>query len=227
MSLNKHTKKSIKKFLDRHYKYGETGGEKVNALDVYELYKECKPGVVEINYLQFHQRAVALGVKVKRDKRKAASYYYATPLTDLSVKHHGATIATEELDDENENSYVTLNLVNIRGLITESHNKMETLDKFAKLKGGKRKILAITETHLIKGEHLKAEVKNIHIQYIQSYPVISTSLISTPRYLDINLRSRPKQSLFKRKLPGYLDISISTTRYLDIISNPLEEKLDI
>ena len=58
-------------------------------------------------------------------------------------------------------------------------------------------------------------------------PIISTSLISTPRYLDINLRSRPKQSLFKRKLPGYLDISISTTRYLDIISNPLEEKLDI
>ena len=62
---------------------------------------------------------------------------------------------------------------------------------------------------------------------IQSYPVISTSLISTHRYLDINLRFRPKQSLFNRKLPGYLDISISATRYLDIISNPLEEKLDI
>ena len=46
-------------------------------------------------------------------------------------------------------------------------------------------------------------------------------------YLDINLRSRQKQSLFNIKLPGYLDISISTTRYLDIISNPLEEKLDI
>ena len=41
------------------------------------------------------------------------------------------------------------------------------------------------------------------------------------RYLDINIRSRQKQSLFKRKLPGYLDISISTSRYLDIISNPL------
>ena len=62
---------------------------------------------------------------------------------------------------------------------------------------------------------------------LQSYPVISTSLISTSRYLDINLRSRQKQSLFNIKLPGYLDISISTTRYLDIISNPLEEKLDI
>ena len=64
-------------------------------------------------------------------------------------------------------------------------------------------------------------------KYIQSYPVISTLLISTSRYLDINLRSRQKQSLFNIKLPGYLDISISTTRYLDIISNPLEEKLDI
>ena len=64
-------------------------------------------------------------------------------------------------------------------------------------------------------------------EQIQSYPVISTSLISTSRYLDINLRSRQKQSLFNKKLPGYLDIFISTTRYLDIISNPLEEKLDI
>ena len=62
---------------------------------------------------------------------------------------------------------------------------------------------------------------------LQSYPVISTSLISTSRYLDINLRSRQKQSLFNIKLPGYLDISISTSRYLDIISNPLEWKLDI
>ena len=62
---------------------------------------------------------------------------------------------------------------------------------------------------------------------LQSYPVISTSLITTSHYLDINLQSRQKQSLFNIKLPGYLDISISTTRYLDIISNPLEEKLDI
>ena len=69
--------------------------------------------------------------------------------------------------------------------------------------------------------------RNFKCSVIQSYPVISTSLISTSRYLDINLRSRQKQSLFNIKLPGYLDISISTTRYLDIISNPLEEKLDI
>ena len=62
---------------------------------------------------------------------------------------------------------------------------------------------------------------------IQSYPVISTSLISTSRYLDINLWSRQKQSLFNVKLPGYLDISILTTRYRNIISNPLEEKLNI
>ena len=55
---------------------------------------------------------------------------------------------------------------------------------------------------------------------VKSYPVISTSLISTSRYLDISLRSRQKQSLFNIKLPGYLDISISTSRYLDIISNP-------
>ena len=46
---------------------------------------------------------------------------------------------------------------------------------------------------------------------IQSYPVISTSLISTSRYLDINLWSRQKQSLFNVKLPGYLDIS-----YVDV-----------
>ena len=58
------------------------------------------------------------------------------------MKHHGATTAIEELDDEHGNSCVTLNLVNIRGLITESHNKMETLDNFADLKGGKRKIFS-------------------------------------------------------------------------------------
>ena len=51
-------------------------------------------------------------------------------------------------------------------------------------------------------------------------------------YLDISLsRHKPsvpsKTNPFNIKLPGYLDISISTTRYLDIISNPLEEKLDI
>ena len=52
MSLNKHMKISIKKFLDRHYKYGEIDGEKEKVLDVYALYRECKPGVEEISYLQ-------------------------------------------------------------------------------------------------------------------------------------------------------------------------------
>ena len=73
----------------------------------------------------------------------------------------------------------------------------------------------------VKGTKKSAWKKNVK-EKLQSYPVISTSLISTPRYLDINLRSRPKQSLFNIKLPGYHGISISTTRYLDIISNPLE-----
>ena len=156
--------------MDRHYKYGEEDGEKVKSLHVFALFKECKPGV-EVTYLQFHQRAIAVGMKMKKDSRKTASLYYATPLTDLSEKHHRKVI--EEI--ENENNCVTFNLVNIRGLITEAHNKVETLDKFANLKGGKGKILAVTETHLIKGEHLKAEVKN----YIPDYSLTRTDRDTT------------------------------------------------
>ena len=69
MALNRHVKKTIKGFLDKHYRYGEEDGEKVKALDVFALFKECKPGI-EISFLQFHQRAIAVGVKVKRDSRK-------------------------------------------------------------------------------------------------------------------------------------------------------------
>ena len=80
--------------------------------------------------------------------------------------------------------------------------------------------MSANENEIDKYFKSKEKVKTTY--KIQSYPVISTSLISTSRYLDINLRSRQKQSLFNIKLPGYLDISISTSRYLDIISNPLE-----
>ena len=156
--------------MDKHYRYGEEDGEKVKALDVFALFKECKPGI-EISYLQFHQRAIAVGVKVKRDSRKKASHYYAAPLTDLSEKHHKKAID----ETGNEDNCVTLNLLNIRGLITEAHNKVETLDKFANLKGGKGKILAVTETHLIKGEHLKAEVKS----YIPDYSLTRTDRDTT------------------------------------------------
>ena len=37
MALKGHVKKTIKGFLDKHYRYGEKDGEKVKALDVFAL----------------------------------------------------------------------------------------------------------------------------------------------------------------------------------------------
>ena len=159
MALRKSEKKAIGKFLRTHYKYGDESGQKIKADEVYSFYKQLKPDN-QCSFSQFHSRAQAIGVKVKKDSERK-TYYYTTPLTDISCTHHGAGAS----EDSEGKGYVTLNLVNIRGLITSEHNKIETIDKFANLKGGSGKILVMTETHLIKGEHMKQEV----VKYLPGY----------------------------------------------------------
>ena len=58
-------------------------------------------------------------------------------------------------------------MVNIRGLVTKGHNKVQTLDKFAELKGP-GKLISLTETHLIKGEYLNPEV----LKYLPNYNIV-------------------------------------------------------
>ena len=49
-------------------------------------------------------------------------------------------------------------MINIQGLISQEQNKRYLIDEFAGLKGAKGKIVAITESHLQKGHHTKAEI---------------------------------------------------------------------
>ena len=72
---------------------------------------------------------------------------YAVPLTDLSTKHHNPNRG----DHDEWDTFVELSLVNIQGLLTQDHNKVQTLDKFLNLKEGSQKVIAVTETHLQKG----------------------------------------------------------------------------
>ena len=132
MALSKSEKKAIGKFLRTHYRFGDESGQKVEADEVYSLFKQLRPDK-QCSFAHFHCRALAMGVKVKKDSGKK-TYYYTTPLTDLSCAHHKG-----DSEDSEGKGYVTLNLVNIRGLITSEHNKIETIDKFANLKGGSGK----------------------------------------------------------------------------------------
>ena len=75
MALSKCGKKAISKFLRTHYRFGEEIGQKVKAEEVFSLFQQLRP-TSQCSFAQFHSRALAIGVKVKRETRRKAYYYY-------------------------------------------------------------------------------------------------------------------------------------------------------
>ena len=75
-------------------------------------------------------------------------------MTDLCRSFH----APQQLSVDSAGKLVNFNLINIQGLISQEQNKRYLIDEFAGLKGAKGKIVAITESHLQKGHHTKAEI---------------------------------------------------------------------
>ena len=69
MALRKSEKKAIGKFLRTHYRYGDESGQQIKADEVYSFYKQLKPDN-QCSFPQFHSRALAIGVKVKKRLEK-------------------------------------------------------------------------------------------------------------------------------------------------------------
>jgi len=158
-NLSRGDRRIVLKFWRTHYKYGEDKGQKQSANEIFQLYQYLQP-TNKISYAQFYKRSIDLGVKEKKDAHREV-FLYAVPLTDLSTKHHNPNRG----DHDEGDTFVELSLVNIQGLLTQDHNKVQTLDKFLNLKGGSQKVIAVTETHLQKGHHLKSEI----VKYIPGY----------------------------------------------------------
>ena len=89
-----------------------------------------------------------MGVRVSRGRNKKVEYYFADPLTDLSNSYHG--IGTGERP-------LTLNLLNIQGLITQTQNKADVLNHLLNA-DELGKICLLTETHLHGKTHFNAEI---------------------------------------------------------------------
>ena len=150
--LSRADKKVIAKFWNKNYQYGYDSGSKVKADDTYRLFIEVYPGR-NVSKASFIGRAQCLGVKDKKDGH-GMLLFYATPLTDLCRSFH----APQQLSVDSPGKLVNFNLINIQGLISQEQNKRYLVDEFAGLKGAKGKIVAITESHLQKGHHTKAEI---------------------------------------------------------------------
>ena len=128
----------VKRFWEKHYRYKSVGTpQKLKVEEVFSLWKLCYPEV-ETEFSRFNDLTRNLGVKVSRGKNKKVEHYFADPLTDLSNSYHG--IGTGERP-------LTLNLLNVQGLVTQSQNKADVLSHLLKTTEP-GKICLLTETHL-------------------------------------------------------------------------------
>ena len=129
----------------------------MNQKEVYALFKILYPET-SADLAGFMQRSGTIGVKSKKKKK----WFFATPITDIAERHHN-------LRKNSEDRGVSFHLVNIRGLITQKHNKVEILNKFADM-SKPRRIMAITETHLMKGQHMDTEA----LRHLEGYKMYRT-----------------------------------------------------
>ena len=113
--------------------------------EVFNLWKLCNPNV-DVDFSRFNILTTTLGVRVSRGRNRKVEYYFADPLTDLSNSYHG--IGTGERP-------LTLNLLNIQGLITQTQNKADVLNHLLNA-DEPGKICLLTETHLHGKTHFNA-----------------------------------------------------------------------
>ena len=148
-------RKYVKRFWEKHYRFKcDRTPQKVKVDEVFSLWKLCYPDV-DVEFSRFNQLTRNLGVTVSRGRKKKVEYYFADPLTDLSNSYHG--IGTGERP-------LTLNLLNVQGLITQSQNKADILSHLLK-STEPGKICLLTETHLHGKTHFNAEVN----KYLPNY----------------------------------------------------------
>ena len=129
--------KIVRKFWGVHYRYNSSSlPRKVEAADAYRLCLMCYPDL-DMDFSMFNRLTGNVGVKKAQDRNKKVKYYYADPITDLSCGFHG--VATGERP-------LSLNLLNIQGLITQGQNKTKLIGTIMEMnKPGK--ICLLTETH--------------------------------------------------------------------------------
>ena len=133
--LSRDDRSRVSKFWAKNYLYNKSDTQNLNQKEVYALFKILYPET-SADLAGFMQRSGTIGVKSNKKKK----WFFATPITDIAERHH-------KLRKNSEGRGVSFHLVNIRGLITQKHNKVEILNKFADM-SKPRRIMAIIETHL-------------------------------------------------------------------------------
>ena len=130
--------KYVKRFWEKHYRFkSDKTPQKVKVDEVFSLWKLCHPEVDGVEFARFNDLSRSLGVRVSRGRKRKVEHYFADPLTDLSNSYHG--IGTGERP-------LTLNLLNVQGLITQSQNKADILSHLLHT-NQPGKICLLTETH--------------------------------------------------------------------------------
>ena len=151
-------------FIKLNYNYeGNRDTRRVKVIEIHNLFCEVTEDNGGISLHDFSQVVSSLGIR--KIKRRGGIQYCVTPCTSLSQNHH---FPGQNLKKDGN---LNFHLVNIQGLISKKKgNKVALLSKVAELKGN-RNILAITETHLEKGQHFDAETAENHLP---GYTIIRT-----------------------------------------------------
>ena len=119
----------------------------------------CYPQL-DLSETRFKELTGRVGVRVEKDGHGRIRSYYAEPLTDLSNSFHGTNSGERPL---------SLQLLNIQGMISKQRNKTEMMGKILQL-DQPGKICLVTETHL------KTHSNSKMLKYIQT---LLTSLAKT------------------------------------------------
>ena len=122
-NLNRGERKRVSKFWNTSYKYGADKGQKLPAEEIFKFFQFLNPER-NITFNQFHKRSIDIGVKEWKDTHRKV-FMYAVPLTEICTKHHFPSEGSHERGDR----FLEFSLINIQGLLTQDHNKVQTLDK--------------------------------------------------------------------------------------------------
>ena len=151
-------RKYVKKFWEANYSYSsKILPRKVCAIEAYSLCCVCYPQL-DLSETRFKELTGLVGVRVEKDGHGRIKSYYAEPLTDLSNSFHGTNSGERPL---------SLQLLNIQGMISKKRNKTEMMGKILQL-DQPGKICLVTETHLDKNTHSNSEM----LKYIPDYHIV-------------------------------------------------------
>ena len=149
---------AVLSFWNSNYEY-KTSESEVNTLDVLNLFYQQYPDV-HLHPSSFITKSIEVGAR--KSERGMDGHFFATPTSGTACLHHNIPIAGQQVEQTIFNC--ELHLVNIQGLITNKKNKCQSLNTTIH-STSPTKIIAVTESHLIKDKHHDAEITKYFPQY--------------------------------------------------------------